>query len=174
MHRLDANTTGVVILGRTRRVAGAIQPQFEAGEVEKVYLAHVYGRPESEQFAANADITSEPGGRGTRDVTSGGLSARTDFAVREQRDDGTAIIEARPRTGRTNQIRLHLVNLGFPIVGDPQYGRTPADDVSTLPVGAAPMRLHSLSVSFRYPGGREATFTAPEPQWLNIPTTQRS
>ncbi len=168
LHRLDANTTGVAILGRTRRVAGAIQPQFEAGEVEKVYLAQVHGHPDWKQLTADAQITPEPGQQGARATTQSGLTAKTEFAVREYFEDGTALIEARPKTGRTNQIRLHLADLGFPIVGDPQYG-TNKEDVSTLSIDAAPMRLHSLSISFRYPSGREGTFTAPAPKWLTIP-----
>ncbi|MFK7819518.1 MAG: sulfurtransferase, partial [Planctomycetaceae bacterium] len=167
MHRLDANTTGVVVLGRTRRVASAIQPQFESNEVKKVYLAQVVGHPDSKQFRSEADITAIPETLGARSTTEEGLKARTDFVVREYRDDGTSIIEAMPKTGRTNQIRLHLANLGFPIVGDPVYSVQDVEEkVNTLPVGAEPMRLHSLSIDFRYPSGREAKFAAPEPDWL--------
>lgn len=174
MHRLDANTTGVVVFGRTRRVASAVQPQFEASQVQKVYLAHVHGHPDENKFWSEADISSERERLGARSTTDSGLTARTDFVVREYRDDGTAIIEAMPRTGRTNQIRLHLANLGFPIVGDPVYGQNPQDNINTLPVGAPPMRLHSLSIEFSYPSGRTAKFTAPEPAWLGVPLPQHS
>jgi RluA family pseudouridine synthase len=174
MHRLDANTTGVVVLGRTRRVASAVQPQFEASQVQKVYLAHVHGHPDENKFWSEADISNERERLGARSTTDSGLAARTDFVVREYRDDGTAIIEAMPKTGRTNQIRLHLANLGFPIVGDPVYGQNPRDNINTLPVGAPPMRLHSLSIEFSYPSGRTAKFTAPEPAWLGVPLPQHS
>lgn len=165
MHRLDANTTGVVIMGRTRKVAAAIQPQFEAAEVRKTYLAQVHGHPPEQKFVAEEDISVEPGSQGARQTTASGLSARTDFVVREYRDDGTAIIECWPKTGRTNQIRLHLASLGFPIVGDPLYGENKRD-VSTLPVDAPPMRLHSARIEFTRPNGDTARFSAPEPQWL--------
>jgi RluA family pseudouridine synthase len=175
VHRLDANTTGVVVLGRTRRVTSALQPQFESNEVTKVYLAHVFGHPDKNQFRSEADISNTPQPLGARATTDDGLKARTDFVVREYRDDGTSIIEAMPKTGRTNQIRLHLANLGFPIVGDPVYSDLASEEkINTLPVGAEPMRLHSLSIEFHYPSGREARFTAPEPDWLGKPVPQRT
>ncbi len=168
MHRLDANTTGVVIMGRTRKVAAAIQPQFEAAEVRKTYLAQVHGHPPDQEFVAEDDISIEPGSQGARETTASGLSARTNFVVREQLDDGTTIIECWPKTGRTNQIRLHLANLGYPIVGDPLYGEQKRD-VSTLPIDAPPMRLHSASIEFTRPNGKLVRFEAPAPQWLGKP-----
>lgn len=174
LHRLDANTTGVVVFGRTRRVASAIQPQFEANQVRKVYLAHISGHPPQERFLSDVGISAGPEERGTRSTTESGLAARTDFVVREYREDGTSIIEAMPKTGRTNQIRLHLANLGFPVVGDPVYGPEPQPGVNTLPLGSPPMRLHSLSIEFAYPSGRVATFFADEPSWLGVRATQES
>jgi 23S rRNA-/tRNA-specific pseudouridylate synthase len=81
-HRLDANTTGLVVCSRTRRYAGRLQPQFFAGTVEKVYLVRVLGNPAQDAFVCDAPISAEPGELGTRTVDqAGGLPARTEFRV---------------------------------------------------------------------------------------------
>ncbi|MFN7141509.1 MAG: pseudouridine synthase, partial [Limisphaerales bacterium] len=121
-HRLDANTTGVVLVTRTRHFAGKLQPQFAAGKVEKVYLVKVQGLPREDVFSCDAPISAEAGEVGTREVDmEAGLPSRTEFRVLEHLQDGTALLEARPLTGRTNQIRVHLWHLGFPVCGDQVY-----------------------------------------------------
>jgi UPF0176 protein len=169
-HRLDANTTGVVVVARTRHFAGHIQPQFARGEVEKVYLARVTGHPAADEFACDAPISSDVGKLGSRTVDpDSGLPARTEFRVRQRIADGTALLEVRPLTGRTNQIRVHLAHLGFPVCGDPAYltGNTLGES-QTLAVDAPPLCLHAWRISFRHPlDQRTATFTAPPPNWAN-------
>jgi RluA family pseudouridine synthase len=171
VHRLDANTTGLVVFARTRHFARLLQPQFERGEVEKTYLALVRGTPAEEVFASSAPISSEPGELGARtvDLTSG-LPSRTNFRVIERRTDGTTLLEARPLTGRTNQIRIHLWHLGLPICGDPTYrpeGRI--GDTQTLPLGAPPLCLHAWRLKFRHPAGVETVeFTAEAPAWADL------
>jgi RluA family pseudouridine synthase len=168
-HRLDANTTGLVVCGKNRRMAAALQPQFERGEVEKTYLARVQGSPPWEAFTCEAPISANPGQTGTRTVDFGhGLAARTDFRILSRRaSDGTTLLEARPRTGRTNQIRVHLWHLGYPVCGDPAYlpgGRI--GEIQTLPVGAPPLCLHHWRVAFRHPiQESRAAFEAPLPCW---------
>ena len=167
-HRLDANTTGVVLLTRTRRFAALLQPQFARGQVGKFYLVRVQGQPKDEAFSCDAPISAEPGEVGTREVDlEAGLPSRTDFRVLRRDADGTALLEARPLTGRTNQIRVHLWHLGFPVCGDAGYlpdhklGTT-----QTLSIGAAPLCLHSWRVTFVHPLTRQRVqFKVPPPRW---------
>jgi RluA family pseudouridine synthase len=167
-HRLDANTTGVVLVTRTRHFAAQLQPQFEKGEVDKVYLARVQGCPVEDAFVCEAPISLEPGATGTRRVAEeGGLSARTEFRVIDREPGGTTLLEARPRTGRTNQIRVHLWQLGLPVWGDPAYlPNREIGEVQTLRVEAPPLCLHAWRLSCRHPlDGRRLEFTAPLPAW---------
>jgi UPF0176 protein len=167
-HRLDANTTGVLVVARTRHFAGLVQPQFTRGEVEKRYLVRVQGQPASGELTCDAPISDSPGGIGSRvvDPTSG-LAARTEFRVLERFADGTSLLEARPLTGRTNQIRVHLWHLGFPVCGDPAYrpGGTLGDS-QTLAITAPPLCLHASRITLMHPVTRERVqFAAPMPAW---------
>lgn len=167
-HRLDANTTGLVLVTRTRHFAGLLQPQFSRGEVKKIYLVRVQGRPADDHFQSDAPITSAPGGAGAREVDEeNGLPATTEFRVLHRAEDGSTLLEARPLTGRTNQIRVHLWQLGIPVLGDQTYlpdkklGR-----VQTLDLAAPPLCLHAWQLEFGHPLTRERIrFTAPSPNW---------
>jgi RluA family pseudouridine synthase len=164
-HRLDANTTGIVVFTRTRHFAHKLQPQFEHGEVEKLYIARIVGHPPEDAFVCEAPIADEPCEAGGRLIDPAGLPARTEFRVLERLPDGTSRIEAVPRTGRTNQIRVHLWHLGWPILGDPLY--LPGGILGTsqtLNVNDPPMHLHAKRLTFTHPLTLErATFEAPEP-----------
>lgn len=167
-HRLDANTTGIVLVTRTRHFASRLQPQFENGEVQKLYLARVLGSPLEDAFECAAPISADPGEIGSRTVDAeSGLSARTKFRVLERKTDGTSLIEAQPLTGRTNQIRIHLWQMGLPLCGDPAYlPNTQVGDTQTLSLSEAPLCLHASRISFLHPlTGRRTEFTAPPPPW---------
>lgn len=166
-HRLDANTTGVAVLSRTSAVARQVQPQFEQGRVEKRYLARVYGHPTEDSFICEEPIGTSRVTGGGRRVEEGGQSARTDFVVRARLEDGTTLLEVSPKTGRTNQIRLHIWHLGFPIVGDPMYQQGGVmQEKQTLGIDEPPMCLHAWEVTFRHPQTNEmVTFQAPAPAW---------
>ena len=169
-HRLDANTTGVVVVARTRHFAGQIQPQFADGQVQKVYLVRVTGHPVWDELVCEARISSDAGKLGARTVDEqSGLPARTELRVQRRFADGTTLLEARPRTGRTNQIRIHLAHLGFPVCGDPAYLLGSAlGESQTLAVDAPPLCLHAWRISFRHPlDNQTVTFTAPPPAWAN-------
>ena len=167
-HRLDANTTGVVIAARTQFFAGKLQTQFARGQVEQLYLARVHGWPDLDDFACDASISVDAGHAGSRVTDEAGLPARTLFRVLRRLPDGTSLLEARPLTGRTNQIRVHLWHLGLPIVGDPVYLRgNELGDAQTLPLGAAPLCLHASRIRFRHPLRKTlCEFTAPPPAWI--------
>ena len=167
-HRLDANTTGVLLVTRTRHFAGKLQPQFARGEVRKVYLVLVKGELAEDSFSCDAPISAESGNLGSRAVDhEGGLESRTEFRVLRRNEDGTTLLEARPLTGRTNQIRVHCGHLGFPICGDGAYlGGGQLGGTQTLPLGSPPLCLHAWRVTCRHPLTKQLVeFTAPAPIW---------
>ena len=169
LHRLDANTTGVVLFARKKSVAGPIHAQFKEGTVGKVYLAKVKGHPTEDEFSCAEKISEEAKAAGSRaiDNSAAGKPAETSFKVIARHDDGTALVHCFPKTGRTNQIRLHLSHLGFPIVGDPTYSvGAPPNEKQSLTVDDPPMCLHAMSLTLVHPLTQsEITFTAPSPAW---------
>ena len=165
-HRIDANTTGVTVICRTRHFAGHIQKQFMRGEVEKEYRARVHGHPPDDTFTLDAPITSEPGKTGHYTTEDGTLACVTECRVLRRDPDGTSLIEVQPLTGRTNQIRIHLWDAGFPIVGDPLYlpGRV-LGTTQTLAVEDPPLHLHARRIAFRHPVTGERMEFSAEPGW---------
>ncbi len=168
VHRLDANTTGLVVFARTRHFCRLLQNQFLEGSVRKRYLVRATGHPPRDEFFSEASISSLPDVMGTRSVDEiNGLASRTDFRVIERCTDGTSLLEALLGTGRTNQIRVHLWQLGFPVVGDPAYlpgGKI--GDKQTLEVDSPPLQLHAWKLSFRHPSsGETMEFEAGRPAW---------
>ncbi|MGV3754413.1 MAG: sulfurtransferase [Verrucomicrobiota bacterium] len=167
-HRLDANTSGVVVFTRTRHFAGKIQPQFARGEVEKIYLVKALGHPAEDSFFCDAPISTEPGEVGNREVDeANGLPSRTEFKTLARLADGTSLLEARPLTGRTNQIRVHLWELGFPICGDQVYlpGKK-LGDVQTITLEDQPLCLHAWKLSFKHPlAHKRVTYETIKPAW---------
>lgn len=176
-HRLDANTTGIVVWTRTRHFAKVLHPQFSEGRIEKVYLVRTQGHPAQDAFSCEARISSEPGRIGSRCVDEeNGLSAHTDFLVIQRHADGTALLEARPRTGRTNQIRIHLWQLGLPVCGDPAYlANGLLGTAMTLDPSHLPLALHSWKISFIHPlTNARLHFEAPPPVWAAGPDQRGS
>jgi len=167
-HRLDANTTGIVLVTRTQHFAGKLQPQFAQGQVVKIYLVRVQGQPPADEFNCDAPIGAESIELGARSVDfENGLEAHTEFRVLQKFVDGTTLLEARPLTGRTNQIRIHLWHLGFPVCGDKAYlpgGKL--GDTQTLSVDDPPLCLHAWKISFIHPLTKKTVeFSAPRPAW---------
>lgn len=151
-HRLDANTSGLMVFSRKFSVAKQVQAQFHGRGVDKRYLALAFGHPLSDRFRCQAAISREATELGARSIDEHGLPAETEFEVRERRADGSCLMEVTPLTGRTNQIRIHLWQLGFPIVGDSLYlpGRQLGKQ-ATLAVDAPPMCLHAWQLAFDHP-----------------------
>lgn len=166
-HRLDANTSGVVVFSKTRHIASRLQPQFERGEVGKCYLARVHGHPDADHLESTASISAEPRENGTRSIDVDGLPAHTAIQVLRRLPDYTTIVEVHPFTGRTHQIRVHLWDLGHPICGDSLY--LPDDQIGsqhTIDIDDPPLRLHAKQIEFTHPTtGRPICFEAPAPAW---------
>jgi len=168
-HRLDANTTGLVICARTKHFATLLQPQFSRGEVEKVYLVRVQGRPTWNEHLCELAITDEPGALGSREVSEDGQPSRTGFKVLQHCPDNTTLLEARPFTGRTNQIRVHLWELGLPVCGDRVYlPEKKVGDTQTLTVQDEPLCLHAWRIAFNHPLTKErVSFEDAVPVWAD-------
>jgi RluA family pseudouridine synthase len=166
VHRLDANTSGIMVLCKRKRVASIVQKQFENRLVGKTYLAKVHGHPSADKFSCEASLAREAGDGGIYLIDPDGHEASTAFEVLQRFEDGTSLVRAFPRTGRTNQIRAHLWHLGFPIVGDPAYlqGGQLGSSHTLLP-SEPPMCLHSESIAFRDADRKELKFEAPAPEW---------
>jgi RluA family pseudouridine synthase len=171
VHRLDANTTGVVMFARKKSASRPVHEQFKAGTVDKVYLAKIHGHPSSDQFSCDAKLSDQPQTAGSRavDASDAGREAATRFEVVARRDDGTSLVRCFPATGRTHQIRVHLSHLGHPIVGDPTYqADCESPTKQALDVNDPPMCLHAQSVTLDHPFTKErVTFTASEPTWAD-------
>lgn len=169
IHRLDANTTGVVVLARKRRVAQLVQTQFEKSLVRKVYLALVVGHSEQDRFTVDCPISIRPAAVGARTVADQGSAAVTEFQVLERFADSTSLIACFPKTGRTNQIRIHLWDRGTPVVNDPTYlPDHRLGESQTLPLGGPAMHLHSWMLNLRHPtSGSLLELIAPTPAWLS-------
>jgi len=168
VHRLDANTTGLVLFARTRHFCRVLQQQFLAGSVEKLYLTRVLGHPPEDVFFSEAPISAGPDVMGTRGIDEvAGLASRTDFKVLQRCEDGTTLLQAKLGTGRTNQIRVHLWQLGYPVVGDRAYlPDQQLGDTQTLDLEAPPLQLHAWKLSFRHPAsGERMDLEAEAPAW---------
>ena len=145
VHRLDAGTSGLLVVAKDDEAHEALTAMFRSHEAERRYLALVRGVVGHDGFAVEAPL----GRRGARIVvrTSTGRPAETSFEVRERFDRAT-LLEATPRTGRTHQIRVHLAAIHHPILGDKRYGGG-GDDAKRL--GLNRPFLHSALLSFVHP-----------------------
>ncbi len=120
VHRLDKETSGVIVFAKTAVAHAALNSQFEGREVEKIYQAIVRGNLEAKSGLIEFPLSEREDGAMRVDKKNGKESV-TEFRILEELS-GYALVEARPKTGRTHQIRVHLAAIGFPILGDPLYG----------------------------------------------------
>lgn len=171
VHRLDANTTGLVVFAKSKGIATAMVQRFESGTVTKTYLAQCHGWPEDDFFCCDEPISRDRTTAGARTLDPQGDRALTEFRVLYRGQSPHlgrwSLLAARPRTGRTNQIRVHLWGRGLPILGDPLYlpGRE-LGVTQTLAPGSGPLRLHAWKLAFAHPAsGASLELRSPAPQW---------
>ena len=159
VHRLDKDTSGVMVLVRTAEAHRALNAQFAAREIRKTYHAIVFGAPDWQQRTVTLRLSPNRGRRKRTVVDRRGQEART--ALRVLRRFGAfALVEAAPHTGRRHQVRAHLFAVGFPIVNDPLYGEATAEH----PLPIRRLALHARRIAFRHPvTGESMGFTAPHP-----------
>ncbi|HCP01435.1 MAG: RNA pseudouridine synthase [Alphaproteobacteria bacterium] len=152
VHRLDKDTSGLLLLSRDRRTAARLAKLFQARDVVKTYWALVVGVPEHEAGVIDAPLTKRGGeGRQRVEPVDGGLDAETEFRILDQAARRISWLELKPRTGRTHQLRAHCRAMNTPIVGDHKYGGRDSD-VEGLPQR---LHLHARSLMFTHPQSGE-------------------
>ncbi|MDI6726537.1 MAG: RluA family pseudouridine synthase [Smithellaceae bacterium] len=169
VHRLDKDTSGLLVVAKTDQAHQSLVAQFKGREVEKVYLALVHGRVKDQKGFIDLPIGRDPAHRKKMSTRSSrGKEARTAWQALEFYRQAT-LLEVRIETGRTHQIRVHLSASGHPVVGDSLYGgiRNSGnidDKIRVLLRGMRRQALHAASLSFLHPlGGERIVFSSPLP-----------
>ena len=153
VHRLDRDTSGVVILAKNKEVQSFLRRQFQDRTTHKTYYAVVTGRPKLDKAKIDLPIARDLKHPTTFRVDANGKPSETDYEVIKT-DDKYSLVELRPKTGRTHQLRVHMKYLGHPIVGDVVYGEEKADR----------LYLHAGKLEITLPGGKRTTFEAKTPK----------
>ncbi len=160
VHRLDANTTGVMVVAKSERAYSALKQAFRERTVDKRYHALVQGHPDPLRGTVDAPIGRHPSGDGRFAVVSDGRPSVTHYDTLEA-FRAASLVSVHLETGRTHQIRVHMSALRHPCVGDLLYG---ADPVLAAHLGLTRQWLHAVSLTFAHPGDdREVTFTSEYP-----------
>ncbi len=159
VHRLDRDTSGVVILGKNEESQKMLRKQFQDRKAHKTYYAVVEGRPKLDEAMIDLPMSRNIKHPTTFVVDANGKPAQTYYKVVKS-NDKYSLLELRPTTGRTHQLRVHLKYLGTPILGDRVYGTAPADTDMIL-------YLHAHKLEITIPGEKEnkrVTFEVPIPE----------
>jgi 23S rRNA pseudouridine1911/1915/1917 synthase len=160
VHRLDRETSGVTVLARTPASARRLSEDFRDGRPEKTYLALCARAPVPPEGRLDAPLGKDPRVPGRRAVRPDGEAAATRYRTLAVGPGGVALVEARPETGRTHQIRAHLAHLGAPILGDARYGGPRMVGEAAIPR----VMLHALRLALDHPGtGARLVLEAPVP-----------
>jgi len=181
VHRLDRDTSGVLVMGRTAPAAAALAKAFQHRETRKLYWAAVAGRPTPPRGTIRFGLVKAPGPRGEKMIclppdavktTEGARRATTDYAVIEAAATRAAWVALRPVTGRTHQLRAHMAEIGHPIVGDGKYGgnrQTNEGDGWGAQLGGPVSRklhLHARALRIPHPSGGMLALRAPLPEHM--------
>jgi 23S rRNA pseudouridine1911/1915/1917 synthase len=160
VHRLDANTTGVMVVAKSERAYSALKRAFRERRVDKRYHALVQGHPDPLHGTVDAPIGRHPSGDGRFAVVSDGRPSVTHYDTLEA-FRAASLVAVELETGRTHQIRVHMAAIRHPCVGDLLYG---ADPVLAARLGLSRQWLHAVSLTFNHPAdGRRVSFTSPYP-----------
>lgn len=160
VHRIDKNTSGLLVLARTRKYADMLTKAFREHQLPKTYLALVIGCPGKIEGVIDAPLEKE--GEKVR-VCAGGKKAVTTYRVLDRTGEKFALVEACPRTGRTHQIRAHMEYLGTPIAGDDKYFGPERRRFSTI---ADKLHLHAYKIDLSVIYNRKKIITAPVPEYF--------
>ena len=152
-HRLDRDTSGVVILAKTEEIQHFLKKQFQDRTVHKTYVAVVCGRPKLDEARIDLPLIRDLKRPTTFRVDANGKEAETFYKVLKT-NDVYSMVELKPTTGRTHQLRVHMKYLGHPILGDPVYGTEKADR----------LYLHARELEITLPSGERKTFKARVPR----------
>jgi 23S rRNA pseudouridine1911/1915/1917 synthase len=147
VHRLDKDTSGLMVVGRTLEAVTALVRDMAARDISRRYLALAHGETGLQPFTVDAAVGRDPVSRVRMAVVAGGKPARTDVFPLAQRD-GISALRCVLHTGRTHQIRVHLASRGHPLVADILYGGRPA-------LGMQRQALHAAELAFAHPISRE-------------------
>jgi 23S rRNA pseudouridine1911/1915/1917 synthase len=169
VHRLDRDTSGLILVAKGEKVRKALQRQFKERLVRKAYLVLLDGHLHPAWGRIEAPVGRDPHHRQRMAVLRGGRAAVTEYHVLEQASHQTgpaagdySLVDAEPRTGRTHQIRVHFASIGHPVVGDTVYGRRR----SQLPLPR--QFLHAWKLGFKHPdSGQRINLVAPLPPDLS-------
>ncbi len=163
--RLDRDTFGVVLLAKYAHVHALLSKALREGRMEKTYLAAVAGSPPENAGTVAFPIARRGGGSLLREVSPDGQAARTDYRLLA-RGGGLSLLELRPQTGRTHQLRVHCAALGCPILGDRDYG-TDASRALSEALGARTQQLCAASLAFPHPltGESMSVVSRQRPVW---------
>lgn len=153
VHRLDRATSGIMICAKSQEALSFMQKQFSQRKVKKMYVAIVKGRIDPSEAVIDMPIERNPKAPATFRVGPNGKPATTHYKVLQE-SATHSLIELKPTTGRTHQLRVHLAEQGHPIVGDPLYGTGQFGDR---------LYLHALSLEITLPNRERKTFEAPLP-----------
>lgn len=158
VHRLDLDTSGIMVFALTRHAQRVLGAQFEARRTKKAYLARLWGHLEPREGTVDLPLIVDWPNRPRQHVNHDtGKPSRTDWRVLRHDADGTTRVRLFPLTGRSHQLRVHCQALGHPILGDPLYATGAARDFPRL-------MLHAESLRFAHPdSGKGMTFSAPCP-----------
>ena len=158
VHRLDRATSGVIITAKRAEAHRWLQKQFSLRKVKKTYLAVIQGELTPQNAVIDVPIARNPKKPQTFWASSSGKPAQTEYKVLDvvkDKDKYYSILELKPTTGRTHQLRVHLAYIGHPILGDRVYGQT--GDL---------LYLHALSLEITLPNRQRMTFTSPIPEHI--------
>lgn len=163
VHRLDKDTSGVLLVAKTPGSAGFFAKRFASRSARKVYWALVVGVPEVREGTIDAALAKQPGSGGEKMHVDheGGQPARTRYRVVDKAGDKAAWLELEPLTGRTHQLRVHCAAMGHPIVGDGKYGGPDAFLTGSI---SRKMHLHARRLIIDAPGGEEIDAIAELPE----------